>query len=303
MKKKNRKIILNIGLPASGKSYWSKEFIRKNEGWVRVSRDDFRFMLADSPQLDIKGEKMVTDMVINAVKKAVSSGYDVIVDNSHCKLSHLQEAIDSLKYSGDIEFRYFDCSLKLCIERDSQRDKKVGEHIIKEMFDELKKTLDSLDFQTIKMVKPKDYEKAFDKNLPLAIITDIDGTVAHMNDKRGPFDFEKVGLDDPDYPVIESLKAWKAYKPDIKIIVVSGRDEKSREKTIEWMNAAEIPFDDLYMRPDNDFRKDSIIKKEIYEAEIKDKFNVVAVFDDRNQVVEFWRNSGLKCFQVEYGDF
>ena len=34
--------------------------------------------------------------------------------------------------------------------------------------------------------------------------------------------------------------------------------------------------------------------------EIKDIF---AVFDDRNQVVDMWRQNGLTCFQVADGDF
>jgi hypothetical protein len=57
------------------------------------------------------------------------------------------------------------------------------------------------------------------------------------------------------------------------------------------------------MRPANDFRKDSLIKKEIYENDIKGKYNVIMVYDDRNQVVDVWRGLGLKCAQVEPGEF
>ena len=31
--------------------------------------------------------------------------------------------------------------------------------------------------------------------------------------------------------------------------------------------------------------------------------NVAMVFDDRNQVVDMWRQNGLTCFQVADGDF
>jgi hypothetical protein len=57
------------------------------------------------------------------------------------------------------------------------------------------------------------------------------------------------------------------------------------------------------MRKTDDFRKDSIIKEEIYQNEIEGKYNVLCVLDDRNQVVEFWRAKGLVCFQVAPGDF
>lgn len=36
---------------------------------------------------------------------------------------------------------------------------------------------------------------------------------------------------------------------------------------------------------------------------IKDKYNVLGIFDDRQQVVDMWRSLGLKCFQVEPGNF
>ena len=34
-----------------------------------------------------------------------------------------------------------------------------------------------------------------------------------------------------------------------------------------------------------------------------DKNDVFAVFDDRIQVVDMWRQNGLTCFQVADGDF
>ena len=53
----------------------------------------------------------------------------------------------------------------------------------------------------------------------------------------------------------------------------------------------------------DDSRKDSIVKQEIYEMCIKDKYNVLFVLDDRDQVVNMWREQGLKCLQVAEGNF
>ena len=44
-------------------------------------------------------------------------------------------------------------------------------------------------------------------------------------------------------------------------------------------------------------------KEEIYESNIRDKYSIWGVFDDRNSVVDMWRSKGLTCFQVYYGDF
>ena len=57
------------------------------------------------------------------------------------------------------------------------------------------------------------------------------------------------------------------------------------------------------MRSTEDNRKDAVVKREIYDNWIKDKYNVLAVFDDRNQCVDMWRGLGLTCLQVDYGNF
>lgn len=292
-----------MGAPGSGKTTWSKEFLSKNPSWVKIGRDDFRFMLRNQPVLEFKEEVLVTDLVFTTAQKALSKGFNVILDNTHCRKSYINQVVEALGEFADIEFMYFECSIEKCIERDLVREKRVGELVIRKMFKDLTIMLDSFDFTTIKKRKRKriDYSLAWKKDLPNAIICDIDGTLAHMGNHRGPFDWKKVGLDDPDYPIIEAMKAWKNY--GTKIILASGRDGSCREETIEWLKAADVPFDELFMRPVNDFRKDSIIKKEIFENEIKDKYNVIMVYDDRDQVVELWRSLGLKCAQVEPGMF
>ena len=64
-----------------------------------------------------------------------------------------------------------------------------------------------------------------------------------------------------------------------------------------------IEYDLLAMRKAGDTRKDSIIKKEMFEEYVEDKYKILFVLDDRNQVVEFWRSLGLTCLQVAEGDF
>lgn len=46
------------------------------------------------------------------------------------------------------------------------------------------------------------------------------------------------------------------------------------------------------------------MKRELYETFVEGKYNVRLVLDDRNQVVDMWRDElGLTCFQVAPGDF
>lgn len=304
---RDRKIVkLLIGMPASGKTTWADKFLDKNSSeWMRVSRDHFRFMLSNRGQLDFREENMISDLLRISARRALMLGYNVIVDNTHLSLGHIEEIINDLKDLADIEYQYFEVPYEVCLERDSKRDrhKKVGEQVMKqykEMHDEF---VGSFHFQPVKKtgwIFP-DYMAGFDRSLPTAVIVDIDGTVAHSNNKRGPFDDNKMHLDDPDQPVIELVKMCKA--SGLKVIVVTGRGEEVRQVTEEWLQAAEVPYDLMYMRPKDDFRRDAAIKLELYDNHIRGKYNILCAFDDRDQVVDVWRSLGIKCMQAGPGDF
>jgi hypothetical protein len=136
----------------------------------------------------------------------------------------------------------------------------------------------------------------------IAYIFDIDGTLA-LRGERSPFDWAKVGFDKPHQPVIDLLMAIKSWRPEIEIIICTGRDEVCREDTVLWLNQnIECYYSKLYMRPFNNLEKDSVIKKRMLD-EIQKEYNVLGVFDDRNQVVQMWRENNIPCFQVADGNF
>ncbi|CCF82380.1 phosphatase domain-containing protein [Nitrolancea hollandica] len=133
-----------------------------------------------------------------------------------------------------------------------------------------------------------------------AIICDLDGTLAIL-EGRGPFEYERCDTDLPSEAVVELLRAMGA--AGHTVIFVSGREDSCREKTVSWINRLSLPSEKLFMRKTGDFRKDVIVKREIYEKEIKEHYNVCFVLEDRNQAVRMWRSLGLPCFQVAEGDF
>lgn len=158
----------------------------------------------------------------------------------------------------------------------------------------------------MKKAKYKIYEDEFRQDVSAdkrnAVIFDMDGTLAHMNG-RSPFDDKKSHTDMPDFAVMFNLAAIAKAFPSVHILIVSGRNERSRKQTIEFLEDYNVSYDDLFMREFTDFRKDSEVKRDIYTQHIKDHYNVLAVYDDRNQVVDLWRELGLKVFQVANGDF
>lgn len=132
------------------------------------------------------------------------------------------------------------------------------------------------------------------------VLVDIDGTVSHRTN-RGPFEYEKVIHDEPDKDVIEIVAClWRAGH---RIIFISAREDWCFNDTYTWLSMHCPPFIKLYMRKSGDFRMDAEVKKEIYETHIKPNHDVLCVLDDRNQVVDMWRELGLKTLQVAYGDF
>lgn len=132
-----------------------------------------------------------------------------------------------------------------------------------------------------------------------AIMCDIDGTLAFMGD-RSPYNWKKVGVDTVNEPIRGIVNKYFDFMP---VILVSGRDEVCRPETEKWLKDNSVRYSTLLMRPKGDNRKDSIVKKEIYDNFIRDKYTIEFVLDDRNQVVEMWRGLGLTCLQVAEGDF
>jgi len=157
----------------------------------------------------------------------------------------------------------------------------------------------------------------------LAIIVDVDGTLADMRGIRGPFEWDKVHLDKPHQDVIDLVKDLAGVEeidqlkyfddgtsgerftkiPKYKIIITTGRDGVCEEATRKWLKDNGVCFYDFYIRKAGDFRKDNIIKSEIYMDHIRPKYDVKFVIDDRDQVVEMWRSLGLRVLQVAPGNF
>ena len=281
-----KKVILTKGLPASGKTTWAKELLKSNpNAYKRINNDDLRKMF-DNMQYSQDMEKFIKKAVDILVLLALEEGKHVILDNTHLSESSVNRIKKLVKGKAEviIEDKFLKVPLETCIKNDLKRLDSVGKDVIIKMYE-----------QHLKKVEPI----IQDKTLPPAIIVDIDGTLAHMKG-RSPFDWDRVGEDECD-DIIKGIV--NSYDNLGTIIVMSGRDSCCRDITIKWLNDNNIAWDTLLMREEGDFRKDSIVKRELFDNNIKDKYYIEYVLDDRNSVVDMWRDMGLKCLQVEPGNF
>lgn len=284
------KVILLRGLPASGKSTWAKQMVRE-KGYKRVNRDDLRLMIDDGKWSKLN-EKFIVKLEKDIVALYLGGLHNVIIDDTN--LSPKNEEmwrVFTASYGVDFEVKDFThVPIEECIARDLKRASSVGEKVIRGMHKQF--------------LAQKPIVQEYNPDLPDCVICDLDGTLALFGD-ADPYDrdFSKDTLNEPVARILELLPQNKISK-----IFLSGRNGKFQRQTQEWIvnNLADrIPnlSYQLYMRQEDDVRKDSIVKKELYEAHIKDTYNVLFILDDRDQVVELWRSLGLTCLQVAPGNF
>ena len=91
------------------------------------------------------------------------------------------------------------------------------------------------------------------------------------------------------------------------MIFVTGRMEKCRADTVEWLQWADVWYglniDRLYMRNDGDYRPDFEVKLDILKKLRKRGWCPDLAIDDRQQVVDMWRSEGIPCWQVADGKY
>ena len=276
------------GLPGSGKTTFAKKLVEEHN-WVRINKDEIRRYLVEASTGKWKWSPKYEGDVIrirdDRITKALEEGRNVVVDDTNFGTKHearCKQLADQFKAKFKVK-EFFHIPVNECIRRDSLRegDAKIGEGVIQGM-------AEKYGLIPVKIVK--------DPNLSTAIIVDIDGTVAkHVN--RSPYDTAKCEEDELIEPISSIIHTLVDHM-NLSLIFVSGRDAKFRKQTINWLDTNGFTDYKLFMRPIDDIRKDYIIKTEIFENEIRGKWNILLVLDDRNQTVLGWRQLGLTCLQV-----
>jgi len=288
-------VLILKGLPGSGKSTYARKLLADFPGkYKRINKDDLRAMVDDG-RWHAEDEKLIVVARDRLLSVFLEFGKDVIIDDTNLDPWH-EKQIKGIarKFGATVEVKFFDVPLEECIERDKKRTNPIGSEPIIRMHNKYLKGENRLQSGVAVPVQ-------YDPNLPDAIICDIDGTLALKGD-RSPYDHsrcEEDSLNEPVWRVVGSMLLG----PSRKLIFVSGREHKYREQTVNWLKKNGIPTATLLMRRTNDHRRDDIVKKAIYDSFLRGKYNILCVFDDRQRVVDMWREQGLTCLQVAEGNF
>lgn len=145
------------------------------------------------------------------------------------------------------------------------------------------------------------------------IVVDLDGTLCncdhriHLAQAKDWDSFQELAPQDTLYDDVSGL--IKSLSPFYQIVVITGRNDRYRAKTIEWLRKHDMleHIDSLIMRPDGDRRKD----REYKISAVADCFGTIddakeEVFfclEDRDSVVEALRGVGLNVWQVRQGGY
>jgi predicted kinase len=308
-----RCVILFCGLPASGKTSAARELVTSDPNrWKRINRDDVRLML-HGPSHDYTNkshEKAVTEVCNAALRELLENGVDVVLDNTFLD-GRSRKAIHQIaEEHGEcvVIEKVFEVPVEECLRRNALRSgiARVPESVILGMAKKASVAKDGRIGQLCDSVTLYSSEGNYggpelnDPSLPTALVVDLDGTLC-LHNGRNPYDASRCEEDLVNQPVLDVLEQFNDF-----VIFMSGRSDKYRPETERWLKKYVPNYvltAGLFMRAEGDMRKDSIVKRELFEKHVAGKYRVRFVMDDRNSVVKEWRRLGLTCFQVAEGNF
>ena len=303
------KIEILCGIPGSGKSTYARELMKREPGvWKRLNNDDFRLSI-DLGEYSPANEKIIRNTRKYLLEQFLAEGYSVLMDNVNIGKRNWEEITKIAEASNrDVQCyeKIFYVELEEAILRDSKREGKacVGKEVVEKWWKESGKTQFKFRVPRVEIFNKRNaavdrFVKPMvqDESLPRAIICDLDGTLARIGD-RSPYDASRCHLVDScnDY-VAETVRLY--YQAGYKIIFCSGRMEKDREPSRLFIEK-HLPNMEyvLFLRKNDDLRKDHVIKEEIFNEHIRNKYWTRLALDDRKSVCQLWFRLGLSLLRA-----
>lgn len=304
-------ITIFIGVSGSGKTTEAKKMLATNPNAIRVNRDDLRKTLFGAEQTDQgyylrkdfkQCEDMVSLVVDQIIYDGLNKGADILLDNTHLKMSYINDIIRKYNHLAPIELFIIHEESHTVFNTIEDRllkryngDKEAVKYLTRQWkdFGKLKAELHMKQLFYPQMSS----QVIFDKSLPDTFIFDIDGNLAKKGD-RNIFDDSKLHLDTEIKPVGTVLRALA--QSGQKIIFLSGRQDSAYDATKDWLevNGLWTKTSEMFMRKTKDQRCDSIVKEELLQKYVVPRYNVIGVFDDRLRVNRTWYKLGVFCFNT-----
>lgn len=253
-------------------------------------------------------EELITHSKNLLVIHAMMLGYDVVIDNMNLNPKEVKFWEDVVnvhniegEYKYEIEFKDFFIPLEECIRRDAMRSNPIGEKVIRDTWKRYKHFI-----QTSEVEKYVNNLIKEDESKPYCLVVDMDSTLCFNTTKRpwyGEGAAEGMINDIPNMGVLRLVEQWVKPGPAAyshNLIIATGRDTSQEEVTKQWLAKYNIYPQEFYFRKQGDYRKGVEVKKEQIEK-ILEKYNVVAIIDDCEPIVQMYRDMGLTVLQPNKG--
>lgn len=290
-------LMLEVGPPASGKSGHSY-MMEQKFGFVRVSQDD-------------QGKKGHMDVF----NHALADGRNIVIDRMNFSKQQRNRYADPARKAGyEIRIIVHHVPKAVCLERALKReghptikDEKGAQAALKTFFGKYERVEDD----EAELVVRLGHDNV---NRKMAVVCDIDGTMAEIEHRRKYLHRDKEAGIKPNWTMFfkemvnDTVNIWcydiiMALGLQYPIIFATGRPDNFRKETFNWLNEHRIYMNELYMRPRFDCRQDNIVKEIILEFEILPRYKVHFVLDDRPSVCRMWRRRGLTVLQCQDEEF
>ena len=192
-------IIITRGYPASGKSFYAREWVNEDpDNRVEVNRDTTRKMIGAFPVGTKEQEDTVTTINNNIVKSAIQNGKDIIVSDTNMRPKYIKNFVKiTMGTNYEVIIKDFKTDINIIRDRDKNRVDSVGEDVI-DMF--VRKypyknwmSPEKIIEDTYNQVNSNKFAPVINNpDCPRAVIFDVDGTIATMCN-RSAYDWDKVG--------------------------------------------------------------------------------------------------------------
>lgn len=302
-----KKIILTRGIPGSGKSTWAKAWVAEDpKNRIRLNWDDMRNMMGPYwvPSREPLNKHMLWDTVNTAAY--CDKPYEIVIDNMNLNPDGWRTAeewvatFNASHHSSDLQVQYelqfvdFFTPVEECIRRDAMRPNPIGEKTIRDIWRRYRHFIQTTAVENVVAKARPTTGK------PKCIVIDMDSTMCFNITKRpwyGDGAAEGMLNDIPNTGVVEIVKTLQNKYP---VIVATGRDTSQAGVTLEWLSKHGITPTKSFFRTQGDYRKGVEIKKGQIEQILKD-YDIVAIFEDCEPIVQMYRDMGLTVLQPNKG--
>lgn len=122
------KVYITKGLPASGKTTWSRNWVKKHPDYKRINRDDLRMMIYENAW-NQKKEEAVLLARKTMIEAFLSAGYNLVLDDTNLDPRRMEETLRILTnwektHLPIVKVKvidFTDVPLETCLERNAQR--------------------------------------------------------------------------------------------------------------------------------------------------------------------------------------